>query len=196
MSTLPPAPAPYPPPSATPVLFGASSPAATSVAGAPAGVIRRSANLAEREVLLRFLRQLRATAVAVSVAALIFSMGYYAFYSGFLLFLMALVLVFVAIGMAGNLFRARKAVAAGQVVDIQGTVQKLGDRVPGARRGQIYVLQIGADRVAVPLAVYDRFAPGMPGCLTLTEAAHQAVGVNGVALARPAAARWIVASPR
>ena len=195
MSQLPPPPAPYSPPPPAPGVFETPSPVATPSAAAPQGVSRRPANPAEREVLLRFLKQQRATAVAMSVVAFIFSMGYYAYYSGFLLFLMALVFVFVALGRAGNLFRARKTVAAGQVVDIQGPVQKLGDRVPGARRGQTYALQIGADRVTVPLAVYDRFAPGMPGCLTLAEAAHQAVAANGAPLARPSTVRWVVASP-
>lgn len=152
------------------------------------------ATTAERDLIAKNLKGMRSAAMGVSVVALVLSVGYYAFYSGFLLFILSMGLVFGAAATAGNAWRARKALTAGEVVEIRGLVEKLGDTGPGAQKGRTYALQIGADRVTVPLAVYDKFAPRAPGSLTIVEASRLAIAANGEPLAQPAPMRWVTAS--
>lgn len=158
------------------------------------GVVRRPATVAERERIEKHVKTQRSAAMGVSFAGLALSIGYYAFYSGFLLQILAFGFVIGGAASAANAWKARKALASGEVVELRGFVEKLGESRSGNQKGRAYALQIGADRVTVPLAVYDKFAPRMPGSLTIVEAASLAIAANGEPLALPVPMRWVTAS--
>jgi len=188
---------PPPPPSTAPASYPAfpQTPGTMPyVAPVQQGIVRRTATESERQILARIQKQQRTAGTVVAVIGLVCSTLYYAVYPGFLLLIFAMVFVFVGLGLTGTVYRARKAGSKAEVVEIHGLVEKFGDTGPGARKGQTYSVQIGADRVTVPLAVYDKFAPRMPGSLTIVEAMHQAIAVNGEPLVQPAAMRWVSAS--
>lgn len=177
--TAPPPPPGYAPAVNAPMAYAFAAPPAYGLpAAAPA---RRPATEAERGILLAQLRHTRTPVVVMSAVAMAFAVAYIAV-PGFVTFILATAIVLATGRVAFDVRSLRKGAASPTVVEYAGVPAKLGEE---RNRKGLYGLQFGADRLLVPLAVYDAFGPATAGRLTLLEGADLVLAVNGVPRPRP-----------
>ena len=149
----------------------------------PFGVFRRPMTPPERDLAKGFFSHQRRIMLGVSILALAFAVAYI-LYPVFLVFIVAFGFVFGAGASALLTSTMRRALAKAEVVEVSGVATKLA----AAKRPQSaggYTLQLGPEKMILPLSVYDRFAPSTPGSLTYVDRVNLILAVNGRLLEKP-----------
>ena len=155
----------------------------------------------ERQLVTGYYNRTRRARIGVPVAGLVTGILYYALppLMADLIFpteVFTLMLLFLSVGfgigalsVTRTATKRRRGIAQGQVVELNGYSVKLGQAMAaraGARAGAAWFqVQIGAERILVPLSLYDMFQPQGVGSLAYVESADLAIAANGTPLFAP-----------
>lgn len=140
---------------------------------------RKPMTSSELAVVKHFSDRQRTVALGTAIVALLLAVVFYAYFASFILFLISFAFVASTPRLAYRAFQVRRAVAAGDVVEIRGTPAKVGGR------GGFFTLHFGPEQFSVPLSIYDQFSPHGEGSLRFVDKANLVIAVNGQALLKP-----------